>query len=85
MRLLFFQIRMGNQGPRFAQAKAPLPEQTLALAHPQADLEAPLDPGAQRFPVPQRAGQAQGARGLAQRLVHFLELRIAQTPRTPMA
>ncbi len=85
MRLLPFQIGMGNQGAGFSQTKAPLPEQALTLAHRQMDLEALRNPGAQCFPIPQRAGQAQVARGLAQRPVHFLELHIAQTSRAPRA
>src|SRR5713101_2200431 len=64
MRLLPFRIGMGHQGARFAQPKAPLPEQALTLAHPQADLEASLDPGTQRLPIPQRAGQAEVTRGV---------------------
>ena len=85
MRLLPFRIGMGNQGTGFAQPKAPLPEQALTLTHRQVNLEALLDPGAQCFPIPQRAGQAQVARGLAQRPVHFPQLRIAQTSGTPGA
>jgi len=85
MRLLPLQIRMGNQRAGLAQPKAPLPEQTLALTHLQVDLEALLDPGAQRFPIPQRAGQAQVARSLAQGPVHLLQLCITQTPGTPQA
>jgi hypothetical protein len=55
------------------------------LPHPQLDLETLLDPGAQRFPIPQRAGQAQVARALAQGPVDFPELRFAQTTRSPRA
>jgi hypothetical protein len=85
MRLLPFWIGMGNHGARLAQPKAPLPEQALALTHPQAHLEALLDPGTQRFPIPQRAAQAEVTRSLAQRLVHFLQLRLAQTSGAPRA
>lgn len=85
MRLLPFQVGMGNQRAGLTQPKAPLPEQALALAHLQANLELLLDPGAQRFPVPQRAGQAQVARSLAQSSVHLPQLRLAQTPGTPRA
>ncbi len=85
MRLLPFQIRMGNQRAGLAQPKAPLPKQTLALAHPQMNLEALLDPGTQGFPVPPRAGQAQVARTLAQGPLYLPQLRPAQTPRTPRA
>lgn len=85
MRLLPFPIRMGDQRAGLAQSKAPLPEQTLALTHPQVDLEALLDPGAQRFPIPQRARQPQVARGLAQGPVHLPQLRIAQTRGAPRA
>ncbi len=85
MRLLPFRVGVGNQGARFAQPKAPLPEQALTLAHPQVDLEALLNPGTQRFPIPQRARQAQVARGLAQCLVQFLQLGLAQPSGTPGA
>ena len=85
MRLLPFRIGMGNLGAGFAQPKTPLPEQALTLTHRQMNLEVLLDPGTQRFPIPQRAGQAQVAWGLAQRLVHFLQLRLAQTSGTPGA
>ena len=85
MRLLPIQIRMGNQRAGLAQPKAPLPEQTLALAHPQVHLEALLDPGAQRFPVPQGTGQTQVARRLAQGSVHLPQLCLVEAPRTPRA
>jgi hypothetical protein len=85
MRLLPFQIRVGNQRAGLSQPKAPLSEQTLALTDPQVDLEALLDPGAQRFPIPQRAGQAQVARSLAQSSVHLPQLGLAQTPGTSRA
>jgi len=85
MRLLPFQIRMGNQRAGLTQPKAPLPEQTLALTHPQVDLKMLLDPGAQCLPVPQRAGQAQVARSLAQDSVHLPQLCLAQTSGTPRA
>src|SRR6266851_4677025 len=81
MRPLPFRIGMGNHGARLAQPKAPLPEEALTLPHPQAL----LDPGTQRFSIPQRAAQAEVARSLAQRLVHFLQLRLAQTSGTPRA
>ncbi len=85
MRLLPFQVGMGNQRAGLTQSKAPLPEQTLALTHPQVDLEALLDPGAQRLPIPQRAGQAPVARRLTHGPVHLLQLRLAQTPGAPRA
>ena len=85
MRLLPFQVGMGNQRAGLTQSKAPLPEQTLALTHPQVDLEALLDPGAQRFPIPQRTGQAQVARSLTQNSIHFQQLGLAQTPGAPRA
>lgn len=82
MRLLPLLIGVGNQRARLAQPKAPLPEQSLALPHPQLDPEVLFDPGAQRLPIPQRVGQTQVARGLAQGLVNFPQLTFAQTPRT---
>ena len=39
MRLLPFRIGMSHQGARFAQPKAPLPEQALALAHTMEDIQ----------------------------------------------
>ena len=85
MRFLPLLIGVGNQRARLAQPKDPLPEQTLTLTHPQLDLETLFDPGAQRFPVPQRAGQTQVASGLAQGPADFPQLRFAQTSRTPGA
>ena len=85
MRLLLFQIGMGNHRARLAQPKAQLPEQALTLTHRQVNLEASLDPGTQRFSIPQCAAQADVARGLAQRPLHFFELRITQTSGTPGA
>jgi hypothetical protein len=85
MRLLPFGIGMGNDRARFAQPEASLPEQALALAHRQVDLEALLEPGAQRLPVPQCSCQADVARHPAQRLVHYLQLGLAQTSRSPRA
>jgi len=85
MRLLPFQVRMGDQRAGLTQPKAPLPEQTLALTHPQVDLKMLLDPGAQRFAIPQRAGQAEVARSLAQDFVHLRQLCLTQTPGTPRA
>ena len=83
MRLLALRIGMGDHGARFAQPKAPLPEQALTLTYPQADLEVLLDPGTQPFPIPQSAGQAEVARGLAKHPVHLLQLGLAQTSGTP--
>jgi len=83
MRHLPLRIGVGNQRAGLAQPKAPLPEQSLALPHPQLNMEALLDPGAQRLPIPQRARQTQLARGLAQGPINFTQLRFTQTPRTP--
>jgi hypothetical protein len=44
-----------------------------------------LDPGAQRFSIPQRAGQAEVARSLAQDFVHLPQLGLTQAPGTPRA
>ena len=85
MRLLPFRIGVGNLAAGFAQPKTPLPEQALTLTHRQMNLKVLRDPGTQRFPVPQRSPQTQVARGLAQRPVHFLPLRLAQTSGTPRA
>ena len=79
MRLLQFGIGMGNQRTGFAQSKASLPEQALALADLQTNLEALLKPSAQGLPIPQRARQTEVARGPAQGPVDLQELRFAQT------
>jgi hypothetical protein len=77
MRPLPLRIGVGNQRAGFAQSKTSLPEQALALA----DLEALIEPSAQGFPILQRAGQTEVARGLVQDPVDLPELRFAQTPR----
>jgi len=66
MRLLPLRIGVGNQRAGFAQSKAPLPEQALALPDPQMDLETLLDSGAQGFSIPQRAPKPQ-SRGVWRR------------------
>ena len=81
MRLLQFGIGMGNQWTGFAQSEASLPEQALALADLQTNLEALLKPSAQGLPIPQRARQTEVARGPAQGPVDLQELRFAQTSR----
>src|ERR1700722_9256873 len=85
MRLLPIEIRVGNQRAGLTQPKAPLPEQALALTHPQVDLKVLLDPGTQRLPIPQCTGQSQVARSLAQDFVHLPQLGLAQTSGTPRA
>ena len=66
MRLLPLRIGVGNQRAGFAQSKAPLPEQALALPDPQVDLETLSIQALKVFPVPQRAVQPPIARRLAQ-------------------
>ena len=83
MRLLPFRIGVGEQRPRFAQPEALLPKQPLALTHAQAHLKAPLDPSTESFPIPQRAAQADVARGAAQHLVHLVQSRVIQTAGAP--
>jgi hypothetical protein len=79
MRLLPLRIGVGDQRAGFAQSKAPLPEQPLALPDPQMDLETLLDPSAQGFAIPQCATQPQVARRLAQGPIDLPELRFAQS------
>jgi hypothetical protein len=83
MRPLPFRVGMGNLGTGLAQPKAPPSEQALALAHRQVNVEVLLDPATQCLPIPQRARQAQVTRCTAQRLIDLLQLRLAQTSRTP--
>ena len=79
MRLLPFGIGVGNQRARLTQPETPLPKQALALAHSQIHLEAPLNPGAQSFSVPQRPRQSHVARRATQDCIDVLQLRRAQT------
>ena len=83
MRLLLFRIGVGDQRARFAQPEALLPKQPLALTHAQAHLKAPLDPGTQSFPIPQRAAQADVARGTAPHLIHRWQSRVIQPAGAP--
>jgi len=79
MRLLYFRIRVGDQRARFAQAKAELSKHSLALAHAQPSPAVPLNPSLEGLPVPQGSGQADLARRAANRRLHLLNLRLAQT------
>ena len=58
MRLLPCRVGLRNAGTRLAQPKAQLPEQTLALAHPQLHPIALGDPGRQGLAIPQVAAQS---------------------------
>ena len=83
MCLLPFRVGPGNRGARLAQAETQLPEQTLTLAHSQADPILPFDPGGQGFAVPQIAAQTQRAWHLPQGGVNLLQLFLAQPSRPP--
>ena len=83
MRLRPFRIGVGDQRARLAQPEASLPKQPLALTHAPAHLKAPLDPGTQSFPIPQRAAQADVARGAALHLLHRLPSRVIQPAGAP--
>lgn len=79
MRLRPFGIGVGNQRARLAQPETPLPKEALALAHSPLDPEAPLHPGAQSFPIPQRPGQPRVARRATQDCIDVMQFRRAQT------
>ena len=79
MRLLQFRIGVGDQRPRFAQAKAELAEHPLALAHAQLNPAVSLDPDLKGLPVPQGSDQADFPRRVAEHGLHLLKLRLVQT------
>lgn len=87
MHPLALRIRLGDQRPRFAQPEAHLPEQILALAHPQCNSEAAFDPRAERLAVPKIAAQTALLRTAAQRDIDLLELPFTQStgPARPLA
>ncbi len=69
MRFLPHRICLGNPGTGLAQPKAQLPEQTLALPHPQINLVPLGNPSRQSFAVPQIPPQPHIPRHLAKRAV----------------
>ena len=81
MRLLPFRIGLGNLGPRLAQPKAPLPEQTLALPHPPVNLIPLCNPGRQGLAVPQSSAQSHIARHTAKGAIDLPQLLLIQAPR----
>ena len=78
MRLLPFRIGLGNLGARLAQPKAQLPEQALALPHPQVNLIPLGNPGRQGLAVPQSSAQPHIARHTAKGAIDLPELLLIQ-------
>lgn len=64
-------VGLGDDGARFAEPEAPVPEEPLALAHAEREVEAALDVGGQRLAVPDGAGEARVGGGLPE---HPLEM-----------
>src|SRR5664280_1845242 len=78
MRLLPFRIGLGNLGARLAQPKAQLPEQALALPHPQVNLIPLGNPGRQGLAVPQSSAQPHIARHTSKGAIDLPELLLIQ-------
>ena len=83
MPLLSFRIGEGDLGPRLAQPKAQLSEQTLALTHAHGDAVLLLDPDRQRLAIPEGSAQPDLPRHLAKRCVDLCQLLLIQPPRPP--
>ena len=78
-------VGVGDQRARLAQAETALPEEPLALAHAELDLEAARNPLAQRLAVPKCSMETTVARRLAQNAVHLDKLRFGQPAGTTFA
>ena len=83
MRFLPLGVGLSNRGTWFAQPKAQPSEQTLALSHAQGDLVLLLDPGRQRFAVPDIPAQTYLSWHPAKRRVDSPEMLFAQASRPP--
>jgi hypothetical protein len=85
MRFLSFGVCLRYGRSRLAKPKAQLPEQSLALPHPQVDSILAFDPRRQRLYVPQVPAETRLSRHVAQNRVDLLELLFIQTPWPPGA
>src|SRR5579859_3254618 len=79
----FQRIRLSDLGPRLAQPKAHLSEQSLTLPHTQVHPVAPTQMLGQDRPVPERGSQTEVARGLAQIALQPTPIPSLQRPRSP--
>src|SRR5579859_281876 len=79
----FQRIRLSDLGPRLAQPKAHLSEQSLTLPHTQVHPVAPTQMLGQDRPVPERGSQTEVARGLAQIALQPTPIPGLQRPRSP--
>ena len=79
--MLSLKLRIGlsNHGPGFAPPEAELPEQALALTHPQHDPKAAACKCRQRLAIPQGAGMTDSPRFLAQSRADHADLLCRQT------
>ena len=83
MHPLNFRVSVGDQGPRFAQPEAELPEHPLALANAQVDVEVLLHPSTQGLPVPKGSRQAHLTGSVAEHGINLLPLLFTQPPGPP--
>jgi hypothetical protein len=79
---LLLGISPSDLRPWFAETKAKLPEQTLALPHAQVDTPSLLDELSQRLAIPQIASQTEIPGRLSQGGIDFRKLALTQPPRT---
>ena len=78
MLLLPLRIGLGNLRTRFAQPKAQLPEQALALPHPQVNLIPLRNPGRQSLAVPQSSPKPQISRHTVKGAIDLPKLLLIQ-------
>ena len=83
MHPLNFRVSVGDQGPRFAQPEAELPEHPLALANAQVDVEVLLHPSTQGLPVPKGSRQDHLTGSVAEHGINLLPLLFTEPPGPP--
>ena len=69
---------MGNERPGLAQAELQLPEESLALAHPQVHPKSLFDKGGQGFSIPEMGAQPINFRRVPQGAANRQELGLVE-------
>ena len=82
MNLLPRRVRTRQQGPGLPESEVELPKQALALPHAELDSIGLLDPGRQRFAVPQVDPHSGVAWLGPQHPIDFLDLPFVESART---
>src|SRR6266446_270901 len=76
------RVGLGDNGARFAQPEAHLPEQALALAYPQLELIVPAQVLGQQHTIPQRLRKPKFARTAPQIALQALPVLVAESSRS---